>query len=110
MYLREWLTVYTSKAKGQEGSDECEDVFVTRYQGRVREEDWHCEPVSHVAPDAWEWRLMLKLPNLRGAFRSHDDAEQLAGELGPDAIVVLRFSDHEKQLLAYGRRLLHDGH
>ena len=109
VYLPEWSIVYTSKARGHAGGRECRDVFAERYGGRVREGDWLEAPVSSQDPDSWEWTLQLRLPNRRGEFRDYADAAALAGELGGEARIVARFSDEEKQLLAYGTRLLHDG-
>lgn len=110
VYLPEWLTAYTTGARGSAGESEAHSFFRVMYQGKIRQDEFRVEPVSEESPDQWEYRLALKLPNRRGEFRDRVDADRLAAELGPAAVVVARFSPEEKQLLSYGTRLLHDGH
>jgi hypothetical protein len=107
VYLTEWLTVYTADFMGSPGEQDCWDHFAGKYAGRVREKD---REVASSAPDWWPV-LRLRLPNLRGEFKDHGDALDLASELmdghkdGP-CDLVRRGSDEEKALLEYGKKML----
>jgi hypothetical protein len=114
VYLAEWVTVYTSDMFVRFGDDECEAVFGQRYKGRVRDGDWRVIPVTAGHPEAVVPRvLQLRLPNLRGEFKSEADAWWLAGELldatGQSPHVVQRGSAEERALLEYGKKMLPGG-
>ena len=111
VYLTEWLTVYTSDEVEVLGAGECRDVYSRKYAGRVRSADWRISSAREIRPSPR--CLQLRLPNLCGEFKDHNDALELASRLmdghkdGP-CDLVRRGSDEEKELLEYGKKKLPD--
>lgn len=104
VYLREWLTVYTAGYMGDVGEQECLEHFAAKYAGRVRDED---RKVVSAAPDWWPV-LKLNLWNLKGEYRDRNPAADLLQAMGSNGHLVRRGSDEEKELLAYGKKMLPD--
>lgn len=107
VYLREWLTVYTSDYNGERGMAECLQHLTQKYAGRVRVEDWQTVVADPMRPDGSARWLKLRLPNLRGEFKDRAEAMDWCIQL-PHAQLVQRGSDEEKELLAYGKKMLPD--
>jgi hypothetical protein len=105
VYRPEWLTVYVSDRLEVEGQDQCQVRF-RDYAGRVRSEDWRLCPVGSVRPA--RYKLMVRLPNLKGEFKEESKARKLLATLGGQAVLVTQGSAEERELLAYGRRRLPD--
>lgn len=98
VYQPEWLTVYVPD--GQEDGQKAWDRFAAVYQGRVRDEDVRVLEDPHV-------QLQVRLPNLKGEFKDRDEAMDWYIQL-PHAQLVQRGSEQEKELLAYGKKMLPD--
>jgi hypothetical protein len=109
VYLDEWIIVYTSQARGDDGVQECEDAFAERWKGRVQDGHHRIIPASSRNPGQWESQVQLRLPNRRGEYAARENAEKLARDLGPGARIVERWSPEEDALLSYGKRRLRDG-
>ena len=106
VYLAEWLIVWTSDAFGPEGAGECRAHFGRRYKGRVREEDWRVEPAVPGRVVSGQQCLQLRLPNLQGEFKLRADVPVTGYVEGGH--LVQRGSAEEKELLAYGKKMLPD--
>lgn len=75
LYTDEWIVVYTSSAEGALGELECRTVFDKKYEGRVRKADVKFEPASAKTPTEYPFRLLLRLPNIKGEFKTLELAE-----------------------------------
>lgn len=109
VYLREWLTVYTSDQLEVPGMAECKAHFAEKYEGRVRPDDMRWRGASGFRPQ--RYCLQLNLWNLKGEFKDEADAVlRLAEHAGLEEKprVVPRGSAEEQALLEYGKRKLPD--
>lgn len=113
LYHREWITVFTSEARGDEGMAECTAFFAKKYEGRVYEDDVVYESAVEGLPagdkDQWPYRLRLKLPNVSGEFKRVDlaEAERDARGWSPDDCqIVPRNSRADYALREYGTKKL----
>jgi hypothetical protein len=104
VYLPEWVAAYTSVQLEVDGQRECEHVYEQIYAGRVRDEDRRIRNPGQLRPGRRV--LELRLPNLQGEFKDRDEADELRGERGDEAVVVLAGSPEERELSDYGRRML----
>ncbi len=102
VYVRSWVTVYTTDAIGEDGIGEAHWAFKERYEGRVRDEDW--EVYSH-GPD-WSALVKLRLPVMVGEFKYRDDAERLGEEYPSGSEVVTRNSVDDFRLREYSIKKL----
>lgn len=104
VYKPEWLVYFISDEVGTAGAKEAADHFEKRYEGRVRTGDRkiNCMGIRKPARS----HLQLRLPNLKGECADPDEAEVLRSWLGGKAVVVVRGSAQERELLGYGRRRL----
>lgn len=112
VYSQEWLAVYSSDMIGLAGRNECQGVYIRRYEGRIREHDTRLQPWSETSSNAYPWMLELRLWNLRGEFVSQAlgerfvTANNLAAD-GPDrAPVVRKNSAADRALREYGQKML----
>lgn len=110
VYLPEWLIFYTSRQRGEEGRDECLGWWHEHYRGKIREQDWRIVTPEGQSPAnyAGKYRLQLCVPNLKGILRDKNEADDLASQLGLDAVVVARFSAEERRQLRYGKSLIRE--
>ena len=114
VYLPEWLIFYTSRGRGSVGWAECLEWFKEHYEGKIRNTDWRiANSDGQTGPAMREtyrgrWRVQLRVPNLRGICRDEPDADEIADQLGQDAVAVLRFSAEERKLLRYGKSLIRE--
>ncbi len=112
IYRPEWVIVFVaaadrigSDADGHELVAATAEFFASRYSGRVRDED-----VRHTAVGAGPTarvQLQLRLPNLKGEFKTEPLARAFAAEQGwDDATVVARNGKADHELRAYGVKKL----
>jgi hypothetical protein len=108
VYVKEWLMVFASIAPVKAGGEqEVLDRFEEKYAGRVRDEDVRLEPSSSVSPDDYSMRLMLRLPNVKGEFKTRALASAYVDEQGfEDASIVSRNSRDEHVLKDYSIKKL----
>lgn len=112
VYLPEYLIVYTSRAFGAAGVQECGRWFDENYKGKVLDTHQQIEsfliglPEHHPEYANRPIRLKVRLYNLRGEYVERTDAERLVEELGPDAVIVARYSREDRKLRDYGKRKL----
>lgn len=116
VYLPEWLTVYTSDQMGEAGIAECQSHFAVKYEGRVHREDVVVTLARAGRPSPA--CLKLRLPNLKAEHKDHDLAQVwlqgMVSDMPEDTRggwigLVQRGSDEEKELLAYGVKMLPGG-
>ncbi len=110
VYLPEWLIFYTSRQRGADGRNECLGWWHEHYKGKIREQDWRIVTPEgqSLASYTGKYRLQLCVPNLKGILRDKAEADELASQLGLDAVVVARFSAKERILLRYGKSLIRE--
>jgi len=108
VYVPEWVIMFTSKAPHAEGGQaEAEAFFATKYEGRVEDTDVRYEPASRVFPDKFPTRLFLRLPNVKGEFKTKLHADDFVEKSGlAEAQVVARNSRNEHKLKDYGIKKL----
>lgn len=95
-YRPEWLITHTARTEA-----ECAAVFHASHAGRIRDEDVRYR--EHVGL----WALELRLPNLKGEFKTRELADRYATEqVDQNTVVVARSSRDEMKLLEYGKRKL----
>jgi len=105
VYRPEWIRTFSSKAVGEAGKTECEKHFEEKYKGKVSADDVRYMPTSAANPDKYPWRLELKLPNIKGEFKTKDLAESYrASKEWDDAVLVSRNSKAEHDLKAYSKK------
>lgn len=103
VYLSEYVTVYSSEARGVDGREECVAEFDRRYREKVPDEGWRLKNAG-VRP--YRYQLQVQLPTLKGEYKDEGEARDRASRLGRGAVAVLWGSAEEQQLLDYGDRLL----
>jgi hypothetical protein len=108
VYLREWICVFSTRAGddlGQQHAAElCMAHFVQKYEGRVRPSD------HQLFRDGRRIQLQLRLPNLKGEFKTLARAQAHVAAQGWDgAEIVARSSSAETKLLSYGQAKLPAG-
>lgn len=102
VYQPEFVTVYASEARGNDGRDECVAMFDRHWRGKIEDEDWRLKNIG-VRP--YRYELQLKLPNLKGEYKDEGLARDRAGQLSR-AVAVQWGSPAEQQLLDYGDKQL----
>ncbi len=103
VYQPEFVAVYASEARGNDGRDECVAVFDRTWRGKITDEDWRLKNTG-VRP--YRYELQLKLHNLKGEYKDRNLALERSGKIGRGAVVVKWGSPEEQQLLDYGDRQL----
>lgn len=106
LYRPEWVVMYATTRGPDDAEAElvarCEQVFTTRFEGRVRYEDVRYIVENHTKPWAIA-KLEIRVPCMKGEFKYARDAQAHAGEQGwTDATLVPRNSSQDRDLRSYG--------
>lgn len=114
VYVRQWLTVYTSDAVDEEGTAEAAGHGRVRFSGRVKPEEIRLSLPLRSSVSGQRASLQVFLPSLCGEWKSRGDAEVACLEWMGDAAmgapeVVERGSARERELLDYGKKMLPGG-
>lgn len=110
VYRPEWVQVFSSTAVGENGYQECHTHCDEVYQGRVMPYDMWVRRLDKKNPDTTRSVLMLKLPVLKGEFKTEDLAgawvreQPWAVEVG--VVTVVRNSKADHDIRQYGKRML----
>lgn len=105
VYRPEWLIVFASSTTGEAGEAECQAHFDARFEGRVRQDD---VAISSVYPGTdSRSQLLLRLPNIKGEFKTRELAEAYVRfQRWDNAVVVPRSGRAEHKLKEYGIKKL----
>lgn len=109
IYLHEWIATYAAfEQDGQTPIERVRAYFAEHFDGRVRQADvrYGEDNATFGEPAAI---LYLRLPNLRGEWKTRELAEEFAQQFftdGETAVVVGTDSREEQDLKSYGVKML----